>query len=152
MAFTAQTFSPTSGTDGRMRNATTQKILAGFSKWERGGKAAMIPIPHFETGSDVLTGTVQADVLKGLGDNQFSVEGIYNFNAVDATETGTTGVTVGASITADFIDSKTVPSGYQNVLCWVSDFKHGTTINNQAASFSATLTVRGVCPTWGVIV
>lgn len=151
MSFTDQTFAPTSGTAGDVRNFTTQKHLAGLTSWKRQGKAAPIPIPHFRSGSDVQTGTVQGRVLKGLGDNTVALEGIYNLDPTAQTETGTTGLTNGAYVSLDLVDSTTLNVGYPQVLGWITDFQHGTTINNQASSFTCTLTVDGVFPTWGAL-
>ncbi len=151
MAAVPQTFAPVSGTDGRVVNPTTQVIIAGIKSWKRGSQAAMISVANFESSADVATGTVQPNQLKGLGSNTVDIEGIYNTNSGDATETGSTEITNGAYVFLDLLVSRTAGRGYPSVPGWISNFSVTNTIENQAVLFTATLTVDGVFPAYGVV-
>ena len=150
---TAQTFTPQSGTYGRVHVvvSSTHYIVAGISEWKRSSTAAVIPIPHFESSSHATTGLVQANKLLGLGDNKVSLQGIYNTNATDQTETGTTYLTNGAYVTCDLFINRSSVKGYDSVVGWISNFEVGVNINNQAVTFSCTLEVDGVFPSYGTI-
>ena len=148
---TTQVFSPISGTDGRVKTHSGDVIIAGVKSWKRSSQAAMISVANFESSSDVATGTVQPNQLKGLGSNTVDVEGIYNINNTAATETGNTGITNGAYVALDLYVSRTAGKGYDNVLGWVSNFTVSNTIENQAVLFTATITVDGVFPAYGSV-
>lgn len=152
MADVTQTFTPVSGTDGRVKvHAGSPVIIAGISAWQRMSKANIFPIPHFESPAN-SDGLVQPKKLRGLGDSQVRLEGIVNINATDQTETGTTALTNGKSVALDLIVTRTgTAKGYSNVVGWVSDFQLGTKINNEAATFSCVVDVDGVFPDYGTV-
>ena len=150
---TSQTFTPLSGTSGRLQvtvSAVTYYV-AGISEWKRQSTANIIPIPHFESSSHATTGLVQANKLLGLGDNKISIVGIYNTNATDQTEIGTTYLTNGAYVTCDLLINRTTTKGYDGVVGWVSNFEVTCTINNQATAFTCTIDVDGVFPSYGTV-
>jgi hypothetical protein len=152
MADVNQTLAVTSGTDGRVKkHAASPVILAGIKKWRRSGKTTVMRYPHFESSADVQTGTVQANILKGLGENSVSIEGVVNLSDTDQTETGTTGITNGAVVALDLVASKTLSVGYPNVVGVVSAFELGQEIENKVFEFTATVEVDGVFPTWGAV-
>lgn len=147
----AQTFAPANGTDGRVKTHVGSYILAGIKSWARNGDAAIIELPNYESPADGTTGLVQPNHLLGMGKNTVDIEGFYNTNATDATETGTTGITLGAVVALDLYISRTNASGYDNVVGTVSAFKVTSQAENQAVNFTATITVQGVFPTYGVV-
>ncbi len=144
-----QTFSPTSGTDGRVKTpGTGGKYLAGISSWRRSSKTNTIPIPHFESPANA-DGVVQPRKLRGLGDGgTVAVEGVYNLHGADGTETV---LRNGLYVTLDLLGSRSGSLGYAGVAGWVSDFQSGSKISNEAMTFSATLDVDGVFPEWGAV-
>jgi hypothetical protein len=149
---TTQTFAPYAGTDGRVKTSVGDVIIAGIKSWKRGSQAAPIPIPHFESSADATAfPTVQPNVLKGLGQNTVDLEGIYNTNAVAATETGNTALYNGAYVSLDLYISRTLGKGYDSVPGWVTNFAVTNTIDNQAVSFTCTVTVDGPFPLYGTV-
>lgn len=148
----AQTLDVNQGTDGRVKlHGASPVILAGVYKWMRKGKTNVIRFPHFESGADLQTSTVQANILKGLGENSVDIEGYVNLSATDQTETGTTGITNGAVVALDLMSSKTLSKGYSNVVGIVSNFQLGQEVENKMHIFSCTVEVDGVFPTWGAV-
>ena len=144
-------FSPVSGTSGRVRVGSNVTV-AGITKWRLESNTAEIPIPHFESGA-TAGGVVTPDVLRGLGSNRFQIEGIYNTDTTDQTETGTPGLINGAILSADFLyvrGAGSTNAGYHNVVGFITNFSAGTDINNQAATFTATYVVSGPLPAYTV--
>lgn len=154
MAFTAQTLAADAGTDGRVRQVTNQKIIAGINKWERTGTAATMPYPHFES-STQANSMVVPNKLRGLGDNKFNVAGWYNTNGTDGTEvTSSTNIVNGSYVYMDFIMVKSGTGGtlgYANVPGWISNLNVTVDVNNQVQSFTCTLDVDGPLPAVGVV-
>lgn len=149
---TTQTLAAYSGTDGRVKTHSGDVILAGIKSWKRNSQAAMIPLPNFESPADATAfPTVQPYKLKGLGDNTVDIEGFYNTNVTAATETGNTGIYNGAYVALDLYISRTLAKGYDNVIGWVSNFVVTNTIDNQAVSFTATISVDGPFPIYGTV-
>lgn len=150
---TSQTFTPQSGTAGRVHVivSSVHYIVAGISEWKRSSSSNIIPIPHFESSSHATTGLVQPNKLLGLGDNKVSLQGIYNTNATDQTEIGTTYLTNGAYITCDLFINRSSTKGYDSVVGWISNFEVTVSINNQPVAFSCTLDVDGVFPSYGTV-
>lgn len=142
-------FTPMSGTAGRVKSGAN--TVAGISSWKRMSKTNTILIPHFESAADGTTSTVQPARLKGLGQSSVQVEGIYNTDATDQTETGTPALTNGASVTLDLVVDKTGAKGYDTVAGYVSDFQVTVDINDKASAFSMTVDVNGVFPAYGSI-
>lgn len=152
MADVTQTFTPMSGTSGRVKkHVSSPVVIAGVSMWKRRSKATIFQIPHFESPADGTTGLVQPKKLRGIGDNLVDLEGIVNTNATDQTETGTTALTNGAAVALDLLVDRDGLKGYSNVTGWVSDFQLGTKINNEAATFTCTIEVDGVFPAYGSV-
>jgi hypothetical protein len=149
---TTQTFAPYAGTDGRVKTSVGDVIIAGIKNWKRNSQAAMIPLANFESSADATAyPTVQPNQLKGLGSNTVDIEGFYNTNATAATETGNTGIYNGAYVALDLFISRTLGKGYDAVPGWVSNFVVTNTIDNQAVTFTATITVDGPFPIYGTV-
>ncbi len=153
MAFTTQTLAAVSGTDGRVRNVDTQKILSGISKWELQQTAAPLPYPHFESGVQA-NGLVVPNKLRGLGDYKVNITGWFNVNATDGTPvTTSSNIVNGSYVTVDLINNKTgTAKGYANVPGWLTNIVTTTDVNNQVEAFTATLDVDGILPVWGTVV
>lgn len=152
MADISQTLTPTQGTDGRVKiHAASPIVVAGITSWKRAGKAAVMRTLNFESSADVATGLVQANILRGAGENTVQLSGIVNLNTTDQTETGTTGITNGAYVYLDLLGSKTLGKGYANVPGYISSFELGQEVENKVFLWSATLDVDGVFPTWGTV-
>ncbi len=144
-----QTFEPKSGTAGRVQTAAGVQI-AGISSWRRDSKTNVIPLPHFESPANA-SGTVQPRKLRGLGDGgTVALEGIVNLTASGTGGTHTV-LENGEYVTLDLLIDRDTPRGYPDVPGWISNFQVGTKINNEAATFSATLEVDGVFPAFGVV-
>lgn len=151
MAYTAQTLTPDIGTDGRVRNFTTQKIISGISKWSLNQTAAVVPYPHFES-STQANGTVVPNKLRGLGDYKVNIEGWFNINVTDGTPvTSSTNFVNGAYVVVDLLNNKTSSLGYGSVPGWVSNLVLDVDVNNQVQKFTMTLEVDGPLPVWGVV-
>lgn len=149
---TSQTLAAYAGTDGRVKTHSGDVIIAGIKSWKRGSTAAMIPLANFESPADSTAfPTVQPNKLKGLGDNTVDIEGFYNTNATAQTEIGNTGIYNGAYVALDLLVSRTLGKGYDNVVGWVSNFTVTNTIENQAVSFTATISVDGPFPAYGTV-
>jgi len=146
-----QTFTPTSGTDGRVRiPGGTPVIIAGISSWNFGREVAAIPIPHFESPADAH-GIVYPQNLKGMGKGTIDLEGFYNSSTVDQTETGTTHLYNGADVTLDLYYSKAVAVGYPGVTGFVTNFKVTEQAENQATKFTCTIVMTNTPPAPGTI-
>lgn len=145
-----QTFTPTSGTDGRVKTHAGDVILAGVTKWSFPETAAMIPIPHFESSANA-DGVVYPNKLRGLGDGKITLEGIYNLDSTSRTEGAQTLLRNGLYVALDLYLSKTLAIGYDNVVGWVSNFERGQQIDNQACKFTCTIEIDGVPPAVGAV-
>jgi hypothetical protein len=140
-------FSPVMGTLGRLRVGSNVTV-AGISSWRRSSQVQTVPYPHFETAADGQS-NVTPSLLKGLASHKFTVQGFYNVDTTDQTETGTPGLALGAVVSGDFLvqrDAGSANVGYHNVSCIVSAFDLGVEINNKVSEFTATLDVNGVLP------
>lgn len=152
MADTNQTLAAVSGTDGRVKlHAGSPTRLNGITKWRRQSKVTVMHYPSFESGSDAATSTVQANILKGLGESTVSIEGWYNTNSTDQTEIGTSGLTAGAVVALDLMISKTLSTGYSNVVGIVSSFETGQEVENKISMFTMEVTVNGPFPPYGAV-
>ncbi len=150
MAFTAQTLTATVGTDGRVRNVDTQKILAGINKWELNEPVSILPYPHFESPTQA-NGTVKPLKLRSIGDTKFNLAGWYNSNVTDGTSVvASTDIVGGAYVTMDFFVSKTSSRGYPGVVGWIKDLDV-TTDEQGICQFTCTLDVDGLLPVFGAI-
>lgn len=147
---TAQVFAPTSGTDGRVKTAVGDVIIAGIESWEWDESTAPIPIPHFESSASA-DGIVYPDKLKGLGDCKINIAGIYNLNSTHRTEDGTTLLRNGLTVALDLYYSRTLAVGRDGVIGFVSNFKMTQQINNQAFKFTCTVEVAGPPPAVGAV-
>lgn len=155
MAYTAQTLTPASGTDGRVRNVENQKILAGISKWELQQTATPLPYPHFESPTQA-NGLVVPYKLRGTGDYKVNITGWFNTNSTDGTPvTSSTNFVNGSFITVDLINVKSGTggySGYAGVYGMVANLQTTVDVNNQIETFTCTLEVSGPLPVWGAVV
>lgn len=151
MAFTAQTLTAVSGTDGRVRNADTQKILAGISKWDLQQTATPLPYPHFESPTQA-NGLVVPYKLRGLGDYKVNITGWFNISADGTPVVASSNIVNGSYSTIDLINNKTgTQTGYQNVYGMWANVQTTTDVNNQVETFTATFEVSGPLPVWGVV-
>jgi hypothetical protein len=129
------------GLDGRLRLASNVTV-AGIYQWTMNKSVAEVDIPHFE--SDTADGVTWPDHLLGVGRATGEIHGYYDTDSTNKTEGGTPGITVGATLTADFIFVKGTPFGFSNVSIRITGFQTGSNIAaNQPAAFTATYRVRG---------
>lgn len=151
MAYTAQTLTPIAGTDGRVRNYDTQKIISGISKWSLQQTTTPLPYPHFESLTQA-NGLVVPGKLRGLGDYKVNIEGWFNINVTDGTTvTTSTNFVNGSYILVDLLVSKTTSQGYGAVEGWVANLVTDVDVNNQVEKFTMTLEVSGPIPVFGVV-
>lgn len=138
-------FVPVSGTDGRV--VSQGSAVYGIKSWKLSKKTAIIVIPHFESDVDTTQyDTVWPDNLAGLSGATVTFEGQANTDPTDATDSGTPEISNGAVITVDLYESKDSSFGYEGLIVRISDFDPGTNVDNQPASFTASGTIRGICP------
>jgi len=146
-----QTFTPVSGTDGRVRKpGGTPVVIAGISKWEFPRELTPIPVPHFESPADAH-GIVYPQHLKGMAKGTLKIEGFYNANATDNTEAGTTGLYNGADVVLDLYYSKANTLGYPGVTGFVTNFTVIDQADNQAVKFTCDILMTNTPPAPGTI-
>lgn len=131
-------FDPAVGTEGRVRVGAGDTVVAGISEWRITKQLAPIPILHFELGADG-DGIVWKVFEKGLAEATATVRGHYDVG--DTTE-GTVGIKVGATLALDLFFTRT-PFGYTNLAGFVTQFEAGTNVENQTATFNATVQMTG---------
>jgi hypothetical protein len=138
-----------SGNDGRVRIGTT--IVATVKSWKLNKTTTPVPVPNFESPTqegDTAT-LVYPEVLGGLSQATITLEGQFNIDLSDATDT--IGISNGEFADLDLYLSKAVPYGFDDVPVMFTAFNPSTTIDNQAASFTAEAVSNGVVPFSGTI-
>jgi hypothetical protein len=134
-------FDPAAGTEGRIRVGAGSTVVAGVRSWRINKQLAEIPVNHFELSADA-DGIVWQTFLKGLAGATVTLEGHYNVDATDKTEGGTPGLAVGADVVLDLLFTRT-PFGYLDLAGFITTFEAGTNIDNQTATFTATIRLTG---------
>ena len=134
-------FDPANGTEGRVRVAVGNTVVAGIHTWSITKNVAEIPINHFELTADG-DGVVWSNYERGLGNATAQIEGHYNVDGTDKTEGGTPGIKVGATLVLDLLFTRT-PFGYIDLGGFVTTFTAGSKVENSMASFSATVRLTG---------
>lgn len=132
-------FDPAAGTEGRVRLGAGSTPVAGIMEWRLNKQLAPIPVNHFELTADA-NGIVWSTFEKGLASATGTMRGHYDTG--DKTET-TTGIYIGATLSLDLLFTRT-PFGYTDIVCFVTGFETGTTIENQTGTFTATFQCSGV--------
>lgn len=141
-------FLPVSGIDGRM--SVSGVPVSGIKSWKLSKKTNPVPIPNFESPTDA-DGNMWPYTLRGLSGANVSFEGQVNTDPTDATDSGTPGISNGLEVTLDLYESKNSDFGYEDLLVLILDFEPGTSVENQAATFTANGVVQGICPKSGTI-
>lgn len=131
-------FDPASGTEGRVRVGVGNTVVAGIMEWRINKTLTPIPVNHFELTAD-SNGIVWSAFEKGLASATGTMRGHYNMG--DTTEV-TVGIYIGATLTLDLLFTRT-PFGYTDLTCFVTGFEAGTNIENQTATFTATVQFSG---------
>jgi hypothetical protein len=134
-------FDPAVGTEGRVRIGGSDHVVAGITEWRIAKTCAVIPINHFELSADA-DGIVWSTFSQGLASATVTIRGHYNVDATDKTEGGTPAIKVGAAVSIDLFFTRT-PFGYTNLAGFVSSLNAGTVIENQTATFDATIQLSG---------
>lgn len=134
-------YSPATGTEGRVRVGVSSTVVAGISSWRINKELTPIPANHFELSADADSIVWQA-FYKGLAGATVDIEGFYNTDSTDKTEGGTPGLYVGATVVLDLLISRT-PFGYLDLAGFLTRFSAGTNVNNQMATFTATVQLSG---------
>ena len=132
-------FDPAAGTEGRVRVGVGNTVVAGIMEWRINKTLTPIPVNHFELTADG-NGIVWSTFEKGLASATGTIRGHYDMG--DATE-ATVGITIGATLSLDLLFTRT-PFGYTDLVCFVTGFEAGTTIENQTATFTATVQFSGI--------
>ncbi len=133
-------FDPCNGTEGRVRVGAGDTVVAGIMEWRINKQLAPIPVNHFELTADA-DGIVWSTFEKGLASATATLRGHYNVDATDKTEGGV-GIKIGATLALDLFFTRT-PFGYTNLVCFVTSFETGTSIENQTGTFTATVQMSG---------
>ena len=141
-------FVPVSGTDGRL--VSQGVIVYGIKTWKLSKKTTPIPIPNFESPTDA-DGNVWPYSLRGLSGANVSFDGQVNTDPTDSTDSGYPSISNGLTVTLDLYESKESSWGYEGLEVLITDFDSGTNIENQAASFTASGVIQGICPKSGTI-
>lgn len=133
-------FNPTVGQEGRVRIGSNT-VVAGIKEWRISKSCAPIPINHFELTADA-DGVVWQDFERGLATATATINGHHNVDATDKTEGGTPALKVGATVALDLAFDRTL-FGYSNLAGFITQWEAGTNIENQTATFSATIQLTG---------
>lgn len=134
-------FDPCVGTEGRIRLAVGNNVIAGIMEWRINKQLTPIPVNHFELSADG-DGIVWQSFEKGLANATVTLRGHYNVDSTDKTEGGTPGIKVGATLVLDLLFTRT-PFGYIDLGGFVTQFEAGTNIENQTGTFTATVQLTG---------
>lgn len=135
-------FDPAAGTEGRVRVGVGSTPVAGIIEWRLNKQLTPIPVNHFELTADANS-IVWSAFEKGLASATGTMRGHYNVDATDKTEGGTPGIFIGATLSLDLLFTRT-PFGYTDIVCFVTGFETGITIENQTGTFTATFQCSGV--------
>jgi len=133
-------FDPSTGTEARVRTGSNA-VIAGVYRWRISKTIAEIPINHFELSAD-SDGLVWTEFAKGLGSATATLEGHHNVDATDKTEAGTPGLYVGATLALDLAFDRTL-FGYSNLAGFITQWEAGVDVNNQTATYTATVRLSG---------
>ena len=136
-------FDPAVGTEGRVRTLAGNTAVSGAMEWRINKQLASIPINHFELTADA-DGIVWSVFEKGLASATATIRGHYNVDGTDKTEGSTTiGLKVGATLVLDLFFTRT-PFGYTDLSGFVTQFEAGTNVENQTATYTATIQLTGL--------
>ncbi len=84
------------------------------------------------------------EVLRGYSTGRIRLEGQINTDADDYTDGPSAGLSNGLFVTLDLILVKGTPWGYDDVYGLIVNYTPGTTIENQAASFTCEIMTSGI--------
>ncbi len=137
-------FTPANGTEGRVRVAVGNNIVAGIHEWSIEKNVAAIPVNHFELTAD-SDGVVWSAFKRGLGTATAQISGHYDVDATLKTEGGTSAIRAGVDVVLDLLFTRT-PFGYIDLAGFFTKFLAGSKVENSMASFSATVQLTGLVP------
>ncbi len=124
-------------------------LTACVSMWKLDLAAAVMPIPTFQSAIG-FNGLPWPDQLFGLATGTGSLEGWFDTDPTNATDSSHIGIAVGTVVTLDLIENKGSMWGYE-VQAYITQFGTGSNINNQPNAFTAAFTVSGIVPRSAVV-
>jgi hypothetical protein len=150
---TSQTLTPTTGTDGRVKNRTAGAdiILAGITAWDLDTTAQVAPVIHFESAASAQGIVFPSDKLGTIGDWKVNIAGIYNIHTTSNTEGSQTQLVNGKRVIIDLLISKASGLGYPSCTGVVSNFKDGQKLGNELCTFTCTIEGYGIAPVYGTV-
>lgn len=137
-------FDPANGTEGRVRVAVGNTVVASLNEWSLDKSVAAIPVNTFENTAN-SDGIVFTNFEPGLGNGTATIAGYYNVDPTDKTEGGTPNLRIGVAVILDLLFTRT-PFGYTDLAGFITNIKTGTKVENSMASFSATVQLTGLIP------
>lgn len=139
-----------SGNDGRV--IVDSFTIATAKSWKLTKTTAAVPVPTFESDTQANAGPapdlVYPDTLPGLSGATITLEGFFNTDATDKTDASFSN---GDYVLLDLILVKGTPFGYAQIYALCTSFSPTTTIENQAAGFTAEFVAKGVVSKSGVV-
>lgn len=140
----------TSGTAGRVRNATNDFVIATVSLW----RMSLDTTPHATYNFNAIAGAngrVFPHVYIGLSSGKIYLEGFFNSDSTDSTDGSNAQLLNGLFTNLDLYIDKDAPWGYDLVPAMVTNFTPQVKVENSAATFSCELAVRTFIGPSGVI-
>ncbi len=149
---TTQTVTPTTGTDGYVKNRTGSQdvYLASLTSWEINKPVQTAPLLTFGSAANDNLVVFPTNKYPTIGDWSVSFAGVQSIDSNYA-QSATTGFGDGARVIMDLIVSKGAAVGYPHCTGIIKDFKTGAKMGNELQTFTATLDGYGIPPTFGAI-
>jgi hypothetical protein len=150
---TTQTLTPTTGTDGRVKNRTAgaDVIIAGLTSWDLDQSTQVAPVLDFEASASAEGVVFPRDKLVTIGDWKANIAGIYNLNSTATTEGAQTLLKNGKRVILDLVVSKATSVGYAGCTGVISNFKDGQKMGNELCTFTCSVEFYGVPPAFGAV-
>jgi hypothetical protein len=133
------------GTAGRIKVDTV--TIAGIKSWNLDQTTAEIGLPNFESATDALA-RVWPAYISGLSGATGTLEGYFDINAGNPTDDALTvsGTdSASAFYTLQLLFDKSSVWGFE-VSALITNFRSGTNVENQPATFTANFRVTGAVP------
>jgi hypothetical protein len=150
---TVQTVTPTTGTDGRIKNRTggADYVLATMTAWDLNIPVQVAPLITFESTASAEGVVFPTNKYPTLGDWSASMAGVFSMATSNEPQSTIGGMKNGARVILDFVVSKGSGLGYPSATGIIKNFKVGQKMENNLCTFTAELDGYGVPPTFGAV-
>lgn len=149
---TTQTVTPTTGTDGAVKNRTGSQnvILASITSWDLQKTVQVAPLLTFGSAANAHGVVFPTAKYPTTGDWSVSFAGVQSIDSDDA-QSAVVGFGDGADVIMDLLTSKGSGVGYPSCKGIIKDFKTGAKMGNELQTFTATLDGYGIPPAFGAV-